>query len=858
MYENIDKNLYTPMMRQYLEIKEQYPDTLVFFRLGDFYEMFFNDALVASRELEIVLTGRDAGTNNDRVPMCGVPHHAVNGYIEKLSMKGYKVAIVEQLEEPKGQKLVKRDIVKIVTPGTNVDTEYLDEKNNSYLGCLDRLDNNFIFSYIELSTGEAKITVFNSIDLVYGELLKLSIKEIVIPTNFNKVIIQTLSKNYGILPSLSDELDIDEYLVPLLSNLNSDLSKNAKRLLHYVIQTQKRVLVHLKPFEEYTNKDYLRLNESTIRNLEIVETNKGNRFKNNLFVVLDHCQTAMGSRYLKKNLLYPLVDLKKINERLDIIEEFQKNYLHTNDLKKQLQEIYDLERIVGRISYGNLTPKDLLQLRISLGVLPNIKLILSKMKGQTLNKRGIEIDDFEELHKILFKAIDENAGFILKDGGVIKTGYNEELDNIRNVESTNKDYLLNLELREREKTGIKTLKVGYNRVFGYYIEVTKSYLDQIKDEYGYIRKQTTSNSERFITQELKEREALILRSGEMAIELEIKLFNELREICKENTSKLQLLASKISEIDMLISLSDVAKNNNYVRPEFSMYDEMIVKEGRHPVIEAVNNNEFVPNDLVLYNDSKILLITGPNMSGKSTFMRQNALIAIMAQIGSFVPAKQAKLPVFDQIFTRIGSSDNIMSGESTFMVEMLEVNDAIQNATERSLVIFDEVGRGTATFDGMSLAQAIIEYFHNNIGCKTLFSTHYHELTNLSQSLPFLKNVHVEATAGNDLSDLVFLHKVVEGPSDQSYGINVASLAKIPLEITLRAKDILDKLEKNSKYDSETLSINNYQKPIIIDKTSKELIKLKDELLNADVDNMKPLDALIFLSNLKEKVKNND
>ncbi len=858
MYENIDKNLYTPMMRQYLEIKEQYPDTLVFFRLGDFYEMFFNDALVASRELEIVLTGRDAGTNNDRVPMCGVPHHAVNGYIEKLSMKGYKVAIVEQLEEPKGQKLVKRDIVKIVTPGTNVDTEYLDEKNNSYLGCLDKIDNNFIFSYIELSTGEAKITVLNSIDLVYGELLKLSIKEIVVPTNFNKVVIQTLSKNYGILPSLSDDLDIDEYLLPLLCNLNSDLSKNAKRLLHYVIQTQKRVLVHLKPFEEYTNKDYLRLNESTIRNLEIVETNKGNRFKNNLFVVLDHCQTAMGSRYLKKNLLYPLVDLKKINERLDIIEELQKNYLHTNDLKKQLQEIYDLERIVGRISYGNLTPKDLLQLRISLGVLPNIKLILSKMKGHSLNKRGIEIDDFEELHKTLFKAIDENAGFILKDGGVIKNGYNDELDNIRNVESSNKDYLLNLELREREKTGIKTLKVGYNRVFGYYIEVTRSYLDQIKDEYGYIRKQTTSNSERFITQELKEREALILRSGEMAIELEIKLFNELREICKENTSKLQILATKISEIDMLISLSDVAKSNNYVRPEFSMYDEMIVKEGRHPVIEAVNNNEFVPNDLVLYNDAKILLITGPNMSGKSTFMRQNALIAIMAQIGSFVPAKQAKLPVFDQIFTRIGSSDNIMSGESTFMVEMLEVNDAIQNATERSLVIFDEVGRGTATFDGMSLAQAIIEYFHNNIGCKTLFSTHYHELTNLSQSLPFLKNVHVEATAGNDLSDLVFLHKVVEGPSDQSYGINVASLAKIPLEITLRAKDILDKLEKNSKYDSETLSINNYQKPIIIDKTSKELIELKDELLNADVDNMKPLEALVFLSNLKEKVKNND
>ena len=857
MYENIDKTLYTPMMRQYLEIKEQYPDTLVFFRLGDFYEMFFNDALVASRELEIVLTGRDAGTNNDRVPMCGVPYHAVNGYIEKLSMKGYKVAIVEQLEAPSGQKLVKRDIVKIVTPGTNVDSEYLDEKNNSYLGCLEKNDDKFVFGYIELSTGEAKVTQFESIDLVYGEIAKLAIKEVVTSTTTNKIITQMLMKNYGVLVSYNDDLNIDEYLMPLVNQLDKNFVKCASRLLHYVIQTQKRVLVHLKPFEEYSSKDYLRLNESTIRNLEIVETNKGNRFKNNLFVVLDHCSTAMGSRFLKKSLLYPLVDLQKINERLNIIEELQKNYLHTSDLKKQLQEIYDLERIVGRISYGNLTPKDLLQLKVSLGVLPNIKIILSKMKGNVLKSRGEKIEDFNELHATLFKAIDENAGFSLKDGGVIKNGYSEELDHIRNIESTNKDYLLNLELREREKTGIKTLKVGYNRVFGYYIEITKSYLDQVKDEFGYIRKQTTSNSERFITQELKEREALI-RSSEMAIELESKLFDGLREICKNHTARLQKLAIQISEIDMLISLSEVAKSNNYVRPTFSRYDEMEVIAGRHPVIEAVDNKDFIPNDLILYNDDKILLITGPNMSGKSTFMRQNSLIVIMAQIGSFVPAQEAKLPIFDQIFTRIGSSDNIMGGESTFMVEMLEVNDAIKNATERSLVIFDEVGRGTATYDGMSLAQAIIEYFHNNIGCKTLFSTHYHELTTLEHSLPCLKNVHVEAKVGTDLDDLIFLHKVVEGPSDQSYGINVASLAKIPLEITLRAKDILEKLEKQGEYDEKALSINNYQKPIIIDKTDPKLIELRNMIKEADVDNMKPLDALIFLSKLKEEVSGNE
>ena len=858
MYENIDKNKYTPMMRQYLEIKEQYPDTLVFFRLGDFYEMFFNDALVASRELEIVLTGRDAGTQNDRVPMCGVPHHAVNSYIERLSEKGYKVAIVEQLEEPNGQKLVKRDIVKIVTPGTNIDQEYLNEKNNSYLGCVDRTPNGYFLAYIELSTGETKITQFDAIELVYSELSKLAIKEIVVSKNFNHSICQFLSNNYGILVSYSDETNIDSYMDHLVDTLNEKEKECAKRLLFYVVQTQKRVLVHLQPFTKYQTKDYLRLSENSIRNLEIVETNKGVKFKNNLFVVLDHCSTAMGSRFLKKSLLYPLVNLNQINQRLDIIEELQRNYLHTNDLKSQLQEIYDLERIVGRISYGNLTPKDLIQLRISLGVLPNVKLILSKMKGKVLPQIGESINDFKELHSLLFRAIDENAGYTLKDGNVIKNGFNEELDKIRNIGSTNREYLTNLELRERERTGIKNLKVGYNRVFGYYIEVTKSNLEMVKDEYGYIRKQTTSNSERYITQELKEREALILRSSEMSIELEIKIFNEIREQCKDNTVMLQKLSSIISELDMLISLSEVAKKNNYVRPTFSLYNDLEIIGGRHPIIEDVIEGEFIPNDLTLYNADKVLLITGPNMSGKSTFMRQNALIAIMAQIGSFVPATKATLPIFDQIFTRIGSSDNIMGGESTFMVEMLEVNEALTNATEQSLIIFDEVGRGTATYDGMSLAQAIIEYLHNNVKAKCLFSTHYHELTNLDKSLGFLKNVHVEAKVGGNLEDLIFLHKVVPGPSDESYGINVASLAKIPLPVVLRAKDILEKLELSNHYNSEELSINNYKEPVIIDKTDPRLKELYNEIKNVDLDSMKPIDALLYLSKLKDEVNKNE
>lgn len=671
-------------------------------------------------------------------------------------------------------------------------------------------------------------------------------------------ICQFLSNNYGILVSYSDETNIDSYMDHLVDTLNEKEKECAKRLLFYVVQTQKRVLVHLQPFTKYQTKDYLRLSENSIRNLEIVETNKGVKFKNNLFVVLDHCSTAMGSRFLKKSLLYPLVNLNKINQRLDIIEELQRNYLHTNDLKSQLQEIYDLERIVGRISYGNLTPKDLIQLRISLGVLPNVKLILSKMKGKVLPQIGESINDFKELHSLLFRAIDENAGYTLKDGNVIKNGFNEELDKIRNIGSTNREYLTNLELRERERTGIKNLKVGYNRVFGYYIEVTKSNLEMVKDEYGYIRKQTTSNSERYITQELKEREALILRSSEMSIELEIKIFNEIREQCKDNTVMLQKLSSIISELDMLISLSEVAKKNNYVRPTFSLYNDLEIIGGRHPIIEDVIEGEFIPNDLTLYNADKVLLITGPNMSGKSTFMRQNALIAIMAQIGSFVPATKATLPIFDQIFTRIGSSDNIMGGESTFMVEMLEVNEALTNATEQSLIIFDEVGRGTATYDGMSLAQAIIEYLHNNVKAKCLFSTHYHELTNLDKSLGFLKNVHVEAKVGGNLEDLIFLHKVVPGPSDESYGINVASLAKIPLPVVLRAKDILEKLESSNHYNSEELSINNYKEPVIIDKTDPRLKELYNEIKNVDLDSMKPIDALLYLSKLKDEVNKNE
>lgn len=852
MYEKIDKNLYTPMMRQYLEIKENYLDSLVFFRLGDFYEMFFNDALIASKELEIVLTGRDAGAK-ERVPMCGVPFHSVDSYIEKLTEKGYKVAIVEQLELPGDKKIVKREVTRVVTPGTKMDEKSLDEKANNYIACLEKNENFWVMAYVELSTGDAKVTTFNNIDIAINQINKLSIKEVVISKNFPSQYQNILNKVYGILLSEVNSFETDSYLDSLFQNIENELLNTCKKLIYYITNTQKRVLIHLKPFTKYTNKDYLCLDNQAVKNLELVESLKGAKYKNNLFSVLDHCSTAMGSRYLKRSILFPLVNLSQINKRLDIVEELNLNFVITKDLHKCLNEIYDLERIVGRISYGSVTPKDLIQLRNSLSALPDIIKLLSKVKGKSCKELANKIDPFTDLCELLKNSINDDAPYLLRDGNIIKAGYNLELDNIKNISKTNKEFLVNFEKTEREKTGIKTLKVGFNKVFGYYIEITKSYLNQVKDEFGYIRKQTTSNSERYITQELKERENLILRSEEISLELEIKLFNEIRNICKDNLTKLQTIANLISEIDMLHSLSLVSMENNYVRPEFSFYDEMIIVDGRHPIMETFSNKDFIPNSLDLYNNNKILLITGPNMSGKSTFMRQNALISIMAQMGSFVPAKYAKLPIFDQIFTRIGSSDDITAGESTFMSEMLEVNFAIQNATERSLIIFDEVGRGTATFDGMALAQSIIEYLHNEVGCKTFFSTHYHELTSLEESLSFLCNVHVEAIANETTGELVFMHKVMPGATDQSYGINVASLANIPEAITLRAKDILNKIKNNEKIDKDILSPKNYQAPIIIDKTPKNLVEIKEELQKINIDDLKGIEALMLLEKLKDK-----
>ncbi len=857
MYENIDKTIYTPMIQQYLEIKEEYKDTLVFFRIGDFYEMFFNDAIVASRELEIVLTGKDAGPGNERVPMCGVPFHAVNQYLEKLTERGYKVAIVEQLEDPATtKKLVKRGVIQIVTPGTNIDESYLNDKTNNYIGELEKSNENYYLSYIDLSTGEAKITKFPlQLTLVTSEILKLGIKELVVSTTFNPSYKNQLAKLYNILISIEDDITLDKYMLGLIDKVEEQGQASPKRLLSYIVKTQKRVLVHLEPFVLYSNKEYLQMDESCCKNLELIESIRGNKNKNNLFCVLDKCSTAMGSRYLKRSILYPLVQIDKINNRLDFVEDLMNHYIEAHDIKEKLADIYDLERIVGRISYGSLSPKDLIQLKKSLKVLPTIKQLLNQIGTKVAKKKADLVECFKDLYELLDNAIDENAGFLLRDGGVIKAGYSKELDDIKNISNTNKEFLNNLEIREREKTGIKTLKVGFNKVFGYYIEVTKSNISNVLPEFGYIRKQTTSNSERYITQELKERESLILRSDERSLELEIQLFNEIRSTCKTYTLALQKCAHIISEIDMLLAFSTVAKTNHYVRPMITLYNEMIIKNGRHPVIEAMNEEQFVANDIVLHNEDRILLITGPNMAGKSTYMRQNALMVILAQMGCFVPADSATIPVFDKIFTRIGSTDDISSGESTFMSEMLEVNQALMNATEKSLILFDEVGRGTATYDGMALAQAILEYLHNHIGAKTFFSTHYHELTTLDKDLPNLKNVHMGAVVKDNENDIVFLHKVMEGPTDKSYGIHVASLARLDPKITTRANDLLEKLESGMSYNAQVMSIQNYKEPIIIDKTNKIAERVADEITNTDCDSIKPIEALLLISKWKEELK---
>ncbi len=851
--QNIDKSQYTPMMRQYLTIKEDYNDAIVFFRLGDFYEMFFSDAYLASKELEIQLTGRDAGTK-ERIPMCGVPHHSAEGYIEKLIQKGYKVAICEQVEDPSVAKgIVKRDVVRLITPGT-----YMENKTDDliYIASIGINIESYTVSYLDLATGDSySLSLPKDLNILINELLQINPKEIIISNYFDESHLERYIKSEGVLVSINNDTEVPTVFKHLYNNLPSkEEQKTYKRLLSYIIKTQKRELMHLKEAVVLEASSYLRMDSNTVRNLELTETLRQNNRIGSLFWLIDKCETAMGSRYLKKQILRPLVNKDTIITRYDTIDTLNKEFIIKEEIKELLKNVYDLERIVGRISYGNTNAKDLTQLRRSLSILPNLKKKLEELNNKHTSFLSTSIDALDELYNLLESSIEDEPPLTIKEGGIIKTGYNKELDELREASLNSKEWLQNLLEQEKEKTNIKKMKIGYNRVFGYYLEVPKGQIENIKEEYGYTRKQTLSNSERYITEELKKKEQVILSSEDKSVKIEYDLFLEIRDICKTHIKNIQKNANLISEVDMMISLSIISEDLNLIRPRLTDKKEVNIIDSRHPVVEKVLVDEtFVPNDVLLNKKTNILLITGPNMSGKSTYMRQMALTVILAQIGSFVPATEATLPVFDQIFTRIGAADDLVSGKSTFMVEMLDVYNALTNASENSLILFDEIGRGTATYDGMALAQSIIEYIHEKINCITFFSTHYHELTDLEVSLSKLKNVHVSAE--DEQGKIIFLHKVKEGPTNKSYGINVAELANIPKGVTKRAKKILKDLEFNHQKLSDDVSINLFnfddyeeekEEPV-----SNDII---DELKDVSIEDITPIEALNILNKIINKL----
>ena len=845
--KDVDINKVTPMMRQYLEIKNKNEDIILFFRLGDFYEMFFEDAITVSRELELTLTGKNARLD-ERTPMCGIPHHPANIYIEKLVDRGYKIGICEQLEDPRTTKgIVKRDIIQIISKGTLIDGDALNEKENNYIGNIVDFNHAYGVSYADISTGE--ITVFlseHNISKVVSEIVSLGIKEVIVTSKVDKNIYNMLKNQFKITVSTSDEIDtIGEYEYIYSEIGDARYIETIKHLLTYINNTQKRSLSHFQKAIIREQKAYLKMDVHTKRNLELTETLRLKQRNYSLIWLLDKTKTAMGSRRLKNFIENPLIDPVEINKRYDMVETLLNEFIKKEELQNDLFEVYDLERLSGRIAFGNANARDLIQLKNSLKVLPHMKELLESIHYYQT------IETLDDLYNLLEQSIYENPPVSVKEGYLIKEGYNAELDELKSLRKGGKDFVAQFEATEREKTGIKNLKVGYNRVFGYYIEVSKGQTNLVKEEYGYERKQTLSNCERYISPVLKEKEALILNAEERIIDLEYELFTGIREQIKEYIPRLQEVAKVISEIDVLQSFATVTEENNYVRPTITEERTLKIIEDRHPVVEKVIQGEFVPNDIKMDAGTDILLITGPNMAGKSTYMRQVAITVIMAQMGCFVPAKEAVLPIFDHIFTRIGASDDLVSGESTFMVEMMEANYAISNATDKSLILFDELGRGTATFDGMALAQAIIEYIHHKIKAKTFFSTHYHELTDLEQTLTGVKNIHVSALEEN--GNIIFLHKIKEGSVDKSYGIHVAKLANMPDALIKRANEILEVYEnKEFKRDIKI------QEALPLDALmNQEPSKLEQKIEELNPLEMTPMDALNTLFELKEIIKEN-
>ena len=832
-------------MQQYLDIKQDYPDAFLLFRMGDFYELFYDDAVNAAQILELTLTSRNKNSENP-IPMAGVPHHAAAEYIDKLVDLGYKVAVAEQMEDPKkAVGIVKRAVTQVITPGTTIDTA--NSVDNNFLVAIDFKDKHYALSYMDLSTGEFKVTELSEFSAVVGEIASLKAREIVAGFTLDESQLKVFERQMNLL--ISEQIDIPENLLIDLSGLTALENQVASKLLAYVKETQMRDLSHLQEVEHYEIKDFLQMDFATKSSLELTANKRENKKHGTLYWLLDETKTAMGTRMLRSWIDRPLVSNSAIQKRMEIVQIFLDHFFERSDLIEALKGVYDLERLASRVSFGKAVPVDFLQLANSLSNVPAIKNILGMLNEAPLEELKSQLDEIPELSGLINSAISENASRTITEGGIIKKGYNAQLDKYREALENGTSWIAKLEADEKAKTGISTLRIDYNRKEGYYFHITQSQLNSVPEH--FYRKATLKNSERFGSQELTEIEEIMLEAREKSSSLEYDLFMSLRTETEQYIGRLQALAKTIAEIDCLQSLSVVAEKQGYIRPTLTDGSRIVeIKGGRHAVVEAVMGaQEYVPNDIELPEQTDIQLITGPNMSGKSTYMRQFALTVIMAQIGSFVPAETANLPIFDAIFTRIGASDNLISGESTFMVEMSEANHAIQKASSRSLIIFDELGRGTATYDGMALAQAIIEYVHDHIGAKTLFATHYHELTDLDEALDHLDNVHVATLEQN--GNVTFLHKITEGPADKSYGIHVAKIAGLPQPLLERADLILQKLEnkplsaKKVADEQEQLSLFDFAE------NSSEII---EKIKRQNVDNMTAREALNFLWELKDSL----
>ncbi len=886
LIKDVDMSAVTPMMQHYIKTKEEYEDCILFYRLGDFYEMFFEDAETVSRELELTLTGKDCGLT-ERAPMCGVPFHAADNYINRLVEKGYKVAICEQMEDPRLAKgIVKREVIRVVTPGTNLYTQALDETKNNYIMSVAYISNRFGIAFADVTTGAFMVTEVEKLRNLLDELYKFSPAELICNEAFcmSGVDLEELRNRLHLSVSALDNWYFDDDLcqrtlkdhfhVGTLEGLGLKdydcATIAAGALLTYLLETQKNSLDHMRKITPYVTDKYMLIDSSTRRNLELTETMREKEKRGSLLWVLDKTKTAMGARMLRSFIEQPLIEEEAINQRLDAVEEINRQEMDREEIREYLGPVYDLERLISRVSYQSANPRDLIAFKTSIGMIPPIRRLLGQFQSKELETIYEDMDELQDLYQVLDKAIVEDPPLVMKEGGIIKDGYDRQIDDYRQAKTKGKTWLAELEAEEKEKTGIKNLKIKYNKVFGYYLEVTNSFKDMVPDY--YTRKQTLTNAERYITPRLKELEDMILGAEDKLYALEYDRFAEIRNMIAQEVERIQKTARAIAKLDAYLSMALVASRNQYVRPKINTRGVIDIKDGRHPVVEKmITNDMFIPNDTYLDNGkNRISVITGPNMAGKSTYMRQTALIVLMAQIGSFVPASKANIGIVDRIFTRVGASDDLASGQSTFMVEMTEVANILRNATSKSLLILDEIGRGTSTFDGLSIAWAVIEHISNPklLGAKTLFATHYHELTELEGKLSGVNNYCIAVKERGD--DIVFLRKIVKGGADKSYGIQVAKLAGVPDSVINRAKELVEELV-SADITSTVKDIASEGKktkpkpPVHYDEVDMEQISLFDtvkdddvleELKSIKIDELRPVDALNVLYRLQNKLKN--